>query len=84
MPYGVFGLFRVGEVTHIHLFTFQHLVVLEEALELSQPVLRQLAVMFVGAVLRVVEVDADYLLVALASSTMCIIPIGRALSRLRG
>src|SRR5215207_9417416 len=66
VPDGVFGLLRIGEVAHVHLLAFQHLVVLEEPLELSQPVLRQLAVMFVGSVLRVVEVDADYLLVALA------------------
>src|SRR5829696_8084149 len=66
VPDGVFGLLRIGEVAHVHLLALQHLVVLEEAPELRQPVLRQLAVVFVGAVLRVVEVDADYLLVALA------------------
>jgi hypothetical protein len=44
----------------------QHLVVLEKAPELRQPVLWQLAVVFIGAVFRVVEVDADDLLVTLA------------------
>src|SRR5215218_4872606 len=66
VPDGVLRLLRVGELANIHLLAFQHLVVLEEAPELSQPMLWQLAVMFVGAVLRVVEVDADYLLVVLA------------------
>src|SRR5215210_3619565 len=66
VPDGVPGLLGIGEVAHVHLLAFQHLVVLEEALQLRQPVLRELAVMFVGAVLGVVEVDADYLLVALA------------------
>ena len=66
MPDGVFGLFRVGEVALIHLLALQHLVVLEEALELRQPVVWQLVVVFIGALFRVVEVDADDLLVALA------------------
>src|ERR671926_20217 len=42
MPDGVYCLRWVGEVAHVHLFAFQHLVVLEEALELCQSVLRQL------------------------------------------
>src|SRR5215208_2726938 len=66
VPDGVLRLLRVGELANIHLLAFQHLVVLEEAPELNQPMLWQLAVMFVGSVLRVVEVDADYLLVVLA------------------
>src|SRR5215203_4078212 len=66
VPDGVFGLLRIGEVAHVYLLAFQHLVVLEEALELRQPVLWQLAVVFVGAELGVVEVYADDLFVALA------------------
>src|SRR5215213_3368930 len=65
VPDGVFGFFRVGEVANVYLLALQHLVVLEKALELRQPVLWQLAVVFIGAVLRVVEVDADDLFVAL-------------------
>ena len=61
VPDGVFGYLWIGEVAYIYLFAFQHLIVLEEAPELDQPVLRQLAVVFVGAVLGVVEVDADCL-----------------------
>src|SRR5215216_2091203 len=63
---GVPGVLGVGEVAHGYFLAFEHLVVLEEALEFRQPVLRELAVLAVGVVLGVVEVDADYLLVVLA------------------
>jgi hypothetical protein len=85
VPDGVFGRLWIGEVAHVHLLALQNLVVLEEASQLKESVLGQLTVVFVGTVLGVVEVDADYLLVALAFvDLMCIIPIGRALSKLRG
>ena len=66
VPDGIFGRLWVVEFAHIHLLALQHLVVLVEALELRQTVLWELAVVFVGAVLGVVGVDADDLLAALA------------------
>jgi hypothetical protein len=35
VPDGPDGLLRAGEIPHVQLFAFQHLVVLEEALELG-------------------------------------------------
>jgi hypothetical protein len=51
---------------HLRRLAFQLLVVLEEHLQLRQPVLRQVVEVVIVAVLRVVAVDADDLLVALA------------------
>src|SRR5215203_886210 len=60
------GLLGTLEVTHVHLFALQHLVVLEEALQLVHPVRGKLFVVLEIPVLRVVEVDTNDLLVVLA------------------
>src|SRR5262249_51822644 len=57
---------RVGapaKALHLHRLVFERLVVEEEALELAQPVWRQLSDVRVVRVLRIVHVDGDDLVV---------------------
>jgi hypothetical protein len=66
VPDGLDGLLRARKIADVHLLAFKYLVVLEEALQLGHPVLGELLEVLEGPVLRVVEVDADDLLVVLS------------------